>query len=189
MAGGTSGTAVMASPRNILEKAFRQMAQGSQADAGTVTAVSTSLLLMHKKGMDNLAEHVAPRPRDLLQALGWLYPCCLPGSLLPPDVKQEALLAWGRCGALCFLLFVQTPVRSQAECVSLVAPRSQPPAPGVLQDTHWSISNDDVYSLKSSSWCTYRDTARCPCPAAAFTPTRVVPTAACSCKSAQPQYT
>jgi hypothetical protein len=127
----------MPSSKEALDKAFKQMARGSQADAGTVTAVAEALWSLFNglgdpKDAKELGHRLQHHLRDLLQAAGWLYPCCMPGSLLPPDAQYEARAAWQRCALLCCQVFKQS-VKDKARFQLLVKPSSRPQIPGVYQ--------------------------------------------------------
>lgn len=118
----------------IVDRAFRHMAQGSQADARTVKAVAGCILQLRQfsQGSFGARYDIA---QDLLQAAGWLYPCFMTSSRLPLELQEHARHAWRGCMCLANSVMAQHPLTTVEALQRVSGARSRPQVAGELLPT------------------------------------------------------
>jgi hypothetical protein len=67
----------------------------------------------------------------LLQAAGWLYPCCMPSSSLPAALQTTAQEAWSKCMHHALAMAAEQRLLSDMEWFKgLLLPGTEPQVPG-----------------------------------------------------------
>jgi hypothetical protein len=85
--------------------------------------------IMVNKAPEQVAALV-PQLQDLLHAAGWLYPCFMPSSRLPPHLQHAAMEVWITCLFWVNNILFYNELRDMANFVVVLKPCRRPQVPG-----------------------------------------------------------